>query len=73
MDRGAWRATVHGVTKESDRTQQLNHHTSELTRVPWLCQPRGVRSSNTAAASSPHQRPDTGVFSSNTRDPWRND
>ena len=21
MDRGAWRATVHGVTKESDRTE----------------------------------------------------
>ena len=24
MDRGAWRATVHGVTKESDTTKQLN-------------------------------------------------
>ena len=24
MDRGAWRATVHGVAKESDRTEQLN-------------------------------------------------
>ena len=24
MDRGTWRATVHGVTKESDRTQGLN-------------------------------------------------
>ena len=24
MDRGAWWATVHGVRKESDRTQQLN-------------------------------------------------
>ena len=23
MDRGAWRATVHGVTKESDTTMQL--------------------------------------------------
>ena len=24
MDRGAWRAAVHGVTKESDMTEQLN-------------------------------------------------
>ena len=24
MDRGAWQATVHGVTKELDTTQQLN-------------------------------------------------
>ena len=24
MDRGAWRAIVHGVTKESDMTWQLN-------------------------------------------------
>ena len=24
MDRGAWQATVHGVTKESDTTEQLN-------------------------------------------------
>ena len=26
MDRGAWCVTVHGVTKESDMTQQLNHN-----------------------------------------------
>ena len=25
VDRGAWWATVHGVAKESDTTQQLNH------------------------------------------------
>ena len=24
MDRGAWQATIHGVTKESDATMQLN-------------------------------------------------
>ena len=24
MDRGAWQATVHGITKESNTTQQLN-------------------------------------------------
>ena len=26
MDRGAWRATVHGVTKESDTMKQLNNN-----------------------------------------------
>jgi len=26
MDRGAWWATVHGVAKESDTTQQLNNY-----------------------------------------------
>ena len=26
MDRGAWRATAHGVAKQSDRTWQLNYH-----------------------------------------------
>ena len=26
MDRGAWRATVHGGHKESDTTQQLNNN-----------------------------------------------
>ena len=26
MDRGAWQATVHGVTKESDTTKQLHNH-----------------------------------------------
>ena len=25
MDKGAWWATVHGVTKESDTTEQLNN------------------------------------------------
>ena len=28
MDRGAWRAPVHGVTKESDMTERLTLHTS---------------------------------------------
>ena len=27
MDRGAWWAVVHGVTKESDTTEQLNNNT----------------------------------------------
>ena len=26
MDRGAWRATVHGVTKELDTTEQLSNN-----------------------------------------------
>ena len=26
MDRGAWQATVHGVEKESDVTEQLNNN-----------------------------------------------
>ena len=26
LDRGAWQATVHGVTKESDMTKQLNNN-----------------------------------------------
>ena len=25
LDRGAWKATIHGVTKESDKTQRLNN------------------------------------------------
>ena len=29
MDRGAWRATVHGVAKELDRTQQLNSNKAQ--------------------------------------------
>ena len=27
MDRGAWQATVYGVTKESDMTKELNNNT----------------------------------------------
>ena len=34
MDRGAWRATVHGGHKESDTTEQLTHtHTHTHTTV----------------------------------------
>ena len=36
MDRGAWQATVHGVCKESDMTEQLS--TSSLSCGMWkLC------------------------------------
>ena len=32
MDRGGtWRATVHGVAKESDTTEQLNNNNSDNT------------------------------------------
>ena len=34
MDRGAWRATVHGVAKESDTTEQLNNSKSEEETGP---------------------------------------
>ena len=30
MDRGAWRATVHRVTKSQTRLKQLSMHTSKL-------------------------------------------
>ena len=35
MDRGAWRATVYGVIKESDMTEQLIT-TNNNNRVPVL-------------------------------------
>ena len=33
MDRGAWQGTVHGVTQESDRTEQLSTHASVCTHT----------------------------------------
>ena len=35
MDRGAWRATAHGVAKESDTTEQLstNIHAHNLSKI----------------------------------------
>ena len=39
MDRGAWRATAHGVTKSRTRLSRFNSHTllgAALSRsVPW--------------------------------------
>ena len=32
MDRGAWRTTVHGITKELDRAQQLTTTACLLSR-----------------------------------------
>ena len=42
MNRGAWRATVHGVAKESDMTKQLNNNIITiiigLQKFPWMAQ-----------------------------------
>ena len=35
MDRGAWWATVHGVTKGSDKTERLSTHKAIILKVPW--------------------------------------
>ena len=37
MDRGAWRATVHGVTKESDTTERLNTRHSDCVYSRLKC------------------------------------
>ena len=37
MDRGAWQATVYGVTKEPDTTQQLNNKTYVLGALENCC------------------------------------
>ena len=42
IDRGAWQATVHGVTKSQTRlrTQQQRHVVcTQLTPSPWKCNP----------------------------------
>ena len=36
MDRGAWRATAHGVTKKSDTTELLNTNAQVFGRVIYL-------------------------------------
>ena len=36
MDRGAWWATVHGVVKESDTTEQVNGDCFQNTHTPQL-------------------------------------
>ena len=33
MDRGAWQATVHGVTKESDMTKHSTHLKYRFSRL----------------------------------------
>ena len=46
MDRGTWRATVHGVTKESDTTE----HSGEENCL-WVSGLRGVRTNNGGMAT----------------------
>ena len=36
MDRGAWQATVHGVTKELDTTEWLSGHTHTHTHILYM-------------------------------------
>ena len=40
LNRGAWWATVHGVTKESDKTQRLSNNNNKIEtgprRVLWI-------------------------------------
>ena len=36
MDRGVWRATVHGVAKESDTTEATEHVHMKITSVVYL-------------------------------------
>ena len=38
MDRGAWRATGHGVAKESDTTEQLNNNKTGISHLLRNCQ-----------------------------------
>ena len=37
MDRRAWRATVHGVTKQSDMTEQLNNNSNSYIWLKLSC------------------------------------
>ena len=36
MDRGAWKAIVHRVSKKSDVTEQLNNNSKGSKNMPWL-------------------------------------
>ena len=40
MNRGPWRVTVHGVTKESDMTEHAHTHTlgSKIPHAAWCSQ-----------------------------------
>ena len=58
MVRGAWRATVQRVTKESDMTERLSAHTSQRVSLrpagddPWLLA-SGVRAFRTECLTLP--------------------
>ena len=42
MDRGTWQATVHGVVRELDMTEQLNHNTHNTSVVVDMCYYTGI-------------------------------
>ena len=37
MDKGAWRATIHGFSKESDTAQVTEHTHTDTNLIPVLC------------------------------------
>ena len=59
IDRGAWRATVHGVTKESDTTQWLNSNNNKeqgggFTPSLFTTWARTFATSSRGVSSHPH-------------------
>jgi len=52
MDRGAWRATVHGVTKESDRIYRLNNSNSQFP-FPGIQMKKNIRSHGSSSSTRP--------------------
>ena len=53
-DREAWRARVHGVTKESDTTDRLNSPSIEyLLSVRYCCKHSGYSNNNTDKIAAP--------------------
>ena len=53
MDRGAWRATVYGVTEELDSTVYLNNNEDELRPLP-LTAFRGEPPLSSGGMGQPH-------------------
>ena len=51
MDRGAWRATVHGVTKSRTRLKRLSTHASCTTQISFPFQSEAVYSLEKAASA----------------------
>ena len=55
MDRGAWQATTHGFSKESNTTEQLEHVQTTLRDFPGGPLVKNPCSSAEDADSIPHQ------------------
>ena len=54
VDRGGWQATVHGVTKELDRTEQLTLSlSSKISRAPGILPTVGIASCKPFELSGP--------------------